>query len=299
MAVYETVHQPVPQGFQWIAAKRRRFHATAAELAVAQRCECGYRNFSRTCESGICRGREINVELVHVKVGGACGIQLHHEIGSTRGRRRSPVQVRRQHAKLGRTPLEALNRSGGASEHLGAIRRADVRAYKSGSSEVEIVEGEVVSIRPYAHLRIVRKIGERKRVSTVGAGCVGRLRYSNTLKIIASVVDGELGSDPTLSSRVKSDDGVAAVVALARPAESGPECISGKRTQHGVPALVEDLVFEVDVLDVLRCTRRPVVIRGHAVTEKGVAKTGTFKFKAEVRGLKARRILLPLQHRVR
>src|SRR5580700_2178813 len=160
------------------------------------------------------------MELEHGQVGAAVGIQFHDEIRSTSGRSRGSVQVRRQLSELVRILLEAHHASGGPGEHLGPVRRARVCPDVSGSREIEIIKSEIVSIRPYAHLRIVWEICKGKPIPVVGAGGIGGRGDGDTFEVIARAVDGKLGNDPTLSRRVKPYDRIAAVVVLTGTAES-------------------------------------------------------------------------------
>src|SRR5262245_12487288 len=91
------------------------------------------------------------------------------------------VQIRRQHATYCGRLLETNLGGRGSGEHGSAVVSAGIGAQKSCAARVEHVEGDVIGIRPDAHLGIIIEAGIRECVTIVGTGGVGSSRDSYAL----------------------------------------------------------------------------------------------------------------------
>src|SRR5215467_7677468 len=122
-----------------------------------------------------------------------------------------PIHVRWQHpAHRGRL-LETNLGGRGSGEHGSAVVSAGIGAKESRAARVEHVEGDVVGIRPDAHLGIIIEVGIGELVTIVGAGSVGSSRDSDALekwtKSSVRITNYELREHPTVSELVVKHDG--------------------------------------------------------------------------------------------
>ena len=132
------------------------------------------RQRGRTRERGVRGRRPVDVELPGGERG-AGRAEADHRVGCASGRQPRAVEIARQQAAEGVRRVEALLRRRRAGQHLRAIEGADLGAQKRGAGIVEQVVGDVVRIRPHAHLRVVGEpVGVGERVAAVGAGGIAR-----------------------------------------------------------------------------------------------------------------------------
>src|SRR5258705_9701485 len=113
----------------------------------------------------------------------------------------------------------------GADKHFVAFESAN-SVTAEAASVLEHVVGDVVSIWPYTHLRIVIEVSiKRVGIAEVSASWVAGSRNSNTLSVRCSG-NGELSQDPTVSQLIILDDGIAVVIRLAASTEALPHDIT-------------------------------------------------------------------------
>ena len=105
-------------------------------------------------------------------------------------------------------------------EHGIAVISAGIGAYESVA--IEHVEGDVVSIGPYSHLRVVIEVGVLEGIAVIGPGSVGGSRDGHALQERRGS-HGELSQHPAVGQLVIERDGVAIVVRLAAAAEPRPQ----------------------------------------------------------------------------
>src|SRR4051794_21499741 len=90
-------------------------------------------------------------------------------------RRNRPVEIARQVHILVRSARDACRyeRSRQTLKHLRAIKREWLRAKESRAGRVEDVHAHVISIRPYAQVRIIEEVRtEVKSVTVITAGSI-------------------------------------------------------------------------------------------------------------------------------
>ncbi len=149
--------------------------------------------------------------------------------------------------------VEPHQRRGQAEDHRLAVDRAGDRRAEL-EARVELVDGDVVAVRPDADLRVVVEPARRREhvvVEVVRPERVRRLRHREALVAALGGEQRELGEHPAVSELIVDDDRISVVLRLARAAEAGPRRVARRRPGHEVAALVIDRDRQVDPLDVV------------------------------------------------
>ena len=161
---------------------------------------------------------------------------------------------------MARRQAEALRRRRLTGQHLRPIQGAHLRP-REGTAVEEVVDGQVVAVRPDSELRIVRElVAEGEGVPRVRAGRIAGRRHGDTLEVRRRA-DRELLDDPAVGETVVDDRRVAVVVVLTAAAEAAPERVGRNRPVDGRSRLVEDREVVVDDLEVVVRPDRAVRVR--------------------------------------
>src|SRR5262249_23620274 len=152
--------------------------------------------------------------------------------------------------------VETLLRGGEAREHPAAIEDADRRRGDG-------IQAEVVTVRPYAELRIIRKGGgPAECVTGPRTGRIRSLRYGDA----DEGTQRELTDDPAVGDLIVEHRPIAEIARLTRAAEAAPERVRRDGAEPDVPRRpAEDDDQRVDHLDVVAGPDVPVRVRRPAV----------------------------------
>ncbi len=192
------------------------------------------------------------------------GAQAQELLGRAGGRGRGAVDGGREHAVEGGGELEGLLGGRAAGQHGGPVENAQLGTQEGVAGPVEHVHGQVVAVGPDAELGVIGEAVLGEGVAVVGAGGVAAGGDGQADEVGEGRGDGELGDDPAVGQAVVEDGGVAVVVAVACPAEAGPQGVGGQGTEADAAGLAEDGEVGVDDLEVVGGADRAVRVAGRA-----------------------------------
>ena len=185
------------------------------------------------------RGK-INMEAKKIQVRRVS--EVEEEIRLAGGWRRRTIYVGRQQAAHTLWLLKANRRGGISRQHIGPVVRTGERP---GKGRREDVVSHVIGVRPHTEFGVIRKGGERERISIIAARGVRRGRDRHAVQIWRR--KHGLCRDPTTGGFVVLNDDVAVVVSLASSSKALPEGIPGSGAHHdGTCGLVEHFECDVD-----------------------------------------------------
>src|SRR5678815_607267 len=110
-------------------------------------------------------------------------------------------------------------------EHLGPVKGIGSHSLKRTARPKELARGNVVSIRPNAVLRIIRKVGtgcaRYDRITEIGACWIRCLRNRNAVKEWCCSAS-ELRKQPAVGKLIINNNWVTGILGLTRATESRP-----------------------------------------------------------------------------
>src|SRR5215467_2492548 len=209
ITIGKPVHEAVSQRIQPLVSAQLWNTGSAATSGSSKRC---YRDSDR---SGQCPGLIGEIQVGKLPQLQIVSSKINKEPRRACRWRSSTINIRGQDAAKRCAQLETDLGGGGASQHGGAIKGAELGTGK-GLAIIKDVVSNQVCVVPDTQLGIVNELDRAvvKGIDVVCAGSIRSLRHGHALPVSLAAAAGhrKLGQDPAVCQFVILGDGVAVVM---------------------------------------------------------------------------------------
>src|SRR5260370_755781 len=174
--------------------------------------------------------------------------QRQNVVGRTCGWQSGAIKICWQHSTEAGAGVEALLCGRQSRQHFGAVEGAYPGPGKSSAAGEDVVS-DVVSIRPNAELRIIRKITVTviEGIPVIRAGRICACRHCYAFQIRRGR-NRKLSNDPAVSNQVILHDPITLVVGLTTAPEAQPRRVNCDSSKASGPTFIEDCKFTINNL---------------------------------------------------